>query len=154
MRFAPDSKLPLVLCCKPGSQSAGLPSAQQSQWPQLGTKIIETRCPGFRSLEPEPVLTTSPTASWPKATGVGLGRSPLITDKSECHTPAARIFTSTSSGPGSAKSASTICSGLVSVKGREMPILESNEMRVFTGNSPIFIVFALMSVVTLGQSCR
>jgi hypothetical protein len=41
---------------------------------------------------------------------------------------------------------------LVSVKGRGMPMLGSNEMRVFTGDSPIFIVFALMSVVTLGHS--
>ena len=50
-------------------------------------------------------------ASWPSAIGVGRGREPSITDRSEWHRPAAAILTSTSPRPGGARSSSMISSG-------------------------------------------
>ena len=82
----------------------GRPSAHGGQWPQLGTNTITTWSPRFRSVTPSPSASTMPDASWPSAIGIGRGRSPLITERSEWHRPAAAIFTSTSPGPGGASS--------------------------------------------------
>ena len=59
-----------------------------------------------------PTSSTMPAASWPNAIGSGRGRLPLITDRSEWHSPAALIRTSTSPGPGGSSSSVSIVSGL------------------------------------------
>ena len=51
-----------------------------------------------------PTSSTIPAASCPNAIGIGRGRFPLITDRSEWHKPAALIRTSTSPGPGGSSS--------------------------------------------------
>ncbi len=83
----PLSSVPAVLATAPGSHSAGRPSAHGAQWPQLGTKTITTWSPRSRSSTPAPVASTMPAASWPSTIGVGRGRSPLITERSEWHRP-------------------------------------------------------------------
>ncbi|KAG1165183.1 hypothetical protein G6F35_018930 [Rhizopus arrhizus] len=74
---------------------------------------MATWAPGFRSVTPGPVSTTSPEDSWPSTMGTPRGRSPLITDRSEWHSPAALIFTSTSPVPGGSSSISVMLNGRV-----------------------------------------
>ena len=54
-----------------------------------------------------------PDASWPSTMGITRGRSPLMTERSEWHSPAAAIFTSTSPGPGASSSIVSMLIGLV-----------------------------------------
>ncbi len=49
-----------------------------------------------KARDARPTASITPEASWPSATGMSRGRSPLITDRSEWHSPAAAIFTRTS----------------------------------------------------------
>jgi hypothetical protein len=49
---------------------------------------------------PAPTSRTCPAASWPRTIGVGRGRLPSTTDRSEWHSPAASTRTSSSPGPG------------------------------------------------------
>src|SRR5262245_12981875 len=136
-RFAPESSVPLVLAAAPGSQSAGRPSEQGSQWPQLGTNTMTTWSPFFRSSTPGPISSTMPAASWPSAIGVGRGRSPLITDRSEWQRPAAAIFTSTSPWPGPSRSISSIESGRDLAYGDVAPIAFRTAARIFIADSPV-----------------
>ena len=59
----------------------------------------------------DPAAATTPAASCPSAMGTGRGRSPLMTDRSEWHRPAAAIRTSTSPWRGGASSSSASASG-------------------------------------------
>src|SRR5450759_2544618 len=70
------------------------------QWPQLGANTSATWSPRRKSTTPGPSSSTMPDASWPNTMGITRGRSPLMTERSEWHRPAAAIFTSTSPGPG------------------------------------------------------
>ena len=79
---------------------------QGAQPPQLGTNTLTTWSPGFRSSTPGPTCTTSPEDSCPSASGITRGRSPLMTDRSEWHSPATLIRTSTSPVPGGSSSTS------------------------------------------------
>src|ERR1700722_7799263 len=79
--------------------------------PQLGTKTSTTGSPASRSVTPSPPASTIPAASWPSAVGVGRGREPSITDRSEWHRPGAFICTRTSPRPGGLRSSSAISSG-------------------------------------------
>ena len=106
--------MPAPFAAAPGSQSAGRPSAQGMQWPQLGMNTMTTWSPRARSVTPSPTSSTTPAASWPSAIGIGRGRSPLMTERSEWHRPAAPILTSTSSRPGGSSSTVSIESGFVS----------------------------------------
>ena len=81
------------------------------QWPQLGTNTSTTRSPGFKSCTPTPTSTTVPDASCPSAMGTGRDRTPVITDKSEWHKPAAVSLMSTSPKPGASRSISSIFKG-------------------------------------------
>src|SRR6218665_1920880 len=116
-RLSPPKRVPLPLASAAGSHNAGRPCMQGMQWPQLGTNISTTRSPARRSVTPAPVLTTLADASWPSASGKGRGRTPVITERSEWHRPAATIFTSTWPGPGSSSSSSSIRSRLVCANG-------------------------------------
>ena len=62
---------------------------------------------------PAPSASTRPLASWPSSIGTGRARLPSTTDRSEWHTPAASMRTSTSPGPGSSRSSSPTVSGRV-----------------------------------------
>ena len=106
--------MPAPFATAPGSQSAGRPSAQGRQCPQLGMNTMTTCSPRARSATPSPTSSTTPAASWPSAIGSGRGRSPLITDRSEWQRPAAPIRTSTSSRPGGSSASVSIDSGSVS----------------------------------------
>jgi hypothetical protein len=90
--------------------SHGSPDQQTVQWPQAGRKAITTRVPGF-SRAPGPAVSTRATASWPSAIGSGRGRSAFTTERSLWHRPAASMRTSTSPGPGGARSSVFIVSG-------------------------------------------
>ena len=98
----------------PGSHSAGRPSVQQPQRPQAGTKENTTCSPGTNSVTPGPTSTTTPVASWPSAIGIGRGRTPSITERSEWHSPAAVTRTRISPGPGAARVTVSSFSGRVS----------------------------------------
>src|SRR5690625_3592408 len=82
---------------------AGRAWMQGSQHPQLGTNTMTTWSPTARLLTPGPSSSTTPDASWPSTMGRPRGRSPLITERSEWHRPAAPILTSTSPGPGGSR---------------------------------------------------
>jgi hypothetical protein len=56
--------------------------------------------------------------------GVGRGRLPSITERSEWQRPAAAIFTNTSPRPGSASSTSSMVSGRVVAYGGSCPIFQ------------------------------
>ncbi|MCY1547264.1 hypothetical protein D9M68_833100 [compost metagenome] len=112
-RRSPPNRVPLVLAAAPGSHSAGRPSMQGLQQPQLGTNTMATWSPGFRSVTPGPASTTSPDDSCPSTIGTPRGRSPLMTDRSEWHSPAALIRTSTSPKPGGSSSISAMLNGRV-----------------------------------------
>ena len=104
--------MPAVFATAPGSHSAGRPSAHGRQWPQLGTKTSTTWSPFFEVVDARArAASTTPAASWPRAIGMGRGRSPLITDRSEWQRPAAPICTRISPGPGGFSSTSSILSG-------------------------------------------
>ncbi len=70
------------------------------------TRRRRGRTPGRRGRRartrsrPRRVSTTSPAASWPSAIGITRGRLPLMTDRSEWQSPAARTLISSSPGPG------------------------------------------------------
>jgi len=113
-RLAPDSRVPATPAWPAGSHSTGRPSAQGWQLPQPGTKSMTTWSPTSRSVTPSPSAWITPAASWPSTMGVSRGRSPLMMDRSEWHTPAAATLTSTSPGPGGARSTSQISSGRLS----------------------------------------
>ena len=85
--------------------------------PQLGTNAATTWSPRFRSVTPWPRASTMPAISWPSTIGIGRGRLPSMTERSEWHRPAARTRTSTSPGPGGASSNSSIASGSDSHRG-------------------------------------
>ena len=51
--------------------------------------------------------STTPAPSWPRTAGGFNGMVPLMTDRSEWHTPAAAILTRTSRAPGSGDASSS-----------------------------------------------
>jgi hypothetical protein len=77
----------------------------------MGTKEKTTWSPGRNSWTPGPTSRTIPAASWPRTIGMGRGREPSITERSEWHRPAAATSTSTSPGPGPSSSTSSTESG-------------------------------------------
>ena len=109
MRRAPDNRMPAPSAAALGSHRADRPMAQGWQWPQLGMNTTTTWSPASRSCTPAPVSTTTMEASRPS--GIGRGRSPSMTDKSEWHSPAAAMRIRTSPAPGGARSTSSIRSG-------------------------------------------
>ena len=62
--------------------------------------------------------STCPRASWPSSIGTGRTRLPSTTDRSEWHTPAASIRTSSSPGPGGSSSSSPTVRGRDRRQGR------------------------------------
>ena len=133
MRRWPPMSVPAVFDAAPAVHNAGRPSAHGTQCPQLGTKTSTTWSPFARSSTPSPSASTMPAASWPSSMGVGRGRSPLMTERSEWHSPAAAIFTSTSPRPGGLSSTSSIASGRVRSYGGSTPIAFSTAPWVFIG---------------------
>ncbi len=103
--------MPAPFAAAPGSHKAGRPSEHGRQWPQLGTNTMTTWSPFLRSSTPGPTSSTTPAASCPSAIGIGRGRLPSITDRSEWHNPAAAILTRISPGPGGSSSIVSIFSG-------------------------------------------
>jgi hypothetical protein len=99
-RRPPRSNSPAVLEAAAARQRAGLPDTHSGHEPQLGTKTSTTWSPMVTSLTPAPTASTTPAASCPRTMGTGRGLLPLTTDRSEWHTPAARIRISSSPGPG------------------------------------------------------
>ncbi len=71
---------------------------------------MTTRCPAARRA-PGPVTSTIPAASWPSSIGTGRARLPSTTDRSEWHSPAASIRTSTSPSPGGSSSSGPTVTG-------------------------------------------
>src|SRR5438093_548398 len=69
-----------------------------------------TRSPTASRVTSAPTFSTTPVPSWPRTT-LPAGNVPLITDRSEWHTPLAVIRTITSSGPGSRGVTSSTASG-------------------------------------------
>src|SRR5215469_13362892 len=67
--------------------------------------------------------------------GVGRGRLPSITERSEWHSPAAFICTSTSPCPGGSSSTSWIARGLDFSYGVVAPIFSSTAALIFIGPS-------------------
>src|SRR6476619_4384057 len=59
-----------------------------------------TRSPTASRLTSAPTFSTTPVPSWPRTT-LPAGSVPLMTERSEWHTPLAVMRTITSSGPGS-----------------------------------------------------
>src|SRR3990167_3959524 len=137
-RLPPPSKVPAALAAAAGSHSTGRPSAQGRQCPQLGTNSRMTWSPGSRSITPSPSASTTPAASWPSTMGVRRGRSPLMMERSEWHSPAAATRTSTSPGPGGASSTSVISSGRLVAYGAGAPIRVKTAARVFMPASSDF----------------
>ena len=111
MRSALPSSVPAPLAFWPGSQRPGCPSLQAMHSPQLGANTITTWSPAATSCTPGPHSTTTPAASCPSTMGVCRGRSPLMLERSEWHSPAAFTCTSSSRSPGFASSTSSIASG-------------------------------------------
>jgi len=89
-----SKSLPVVRPCS--SQRWGWPLSQEWQWPQLGTKLRMTRSPDLTMVTPSPTDSTMPEPSWPSTAGNAMVASPFWKCRSLRHTPAARIFTSTS----------------------------------------------------------
>jgi hypothetical protein len=63
--------------------------------------------------------------------GIGRGRTPSMTDKSEWHSPAAVTRTSISPSPGGASSSSRMCNGRDCAYGLGNPICVNTAARVF-----------------------
>ena len=72
-----------AVCLAPGSHKAGRPVAQGRQRPQLGMNTSTTWSPTAKSSTPSPTSSTMPAASWPSTIGIGRGRLPSITERSE-----------------------------------------------------------------------
>src|SRR5690348_14073931 len=152
MRRCPPRSVPAVLETAPEVQSAGRPSAHGAQCPQLGTKTSTTWSPFARSSTPSPSASTTPAASCPSNIGVGRGRSPLITERSEWHRPAAAIFTRTSPRAGARSSISSIASGRVLSYGGSTPIAFSTAPRIFMDLLPAIFARAGIFARTLSPS--
>ena len=88
----------------------GCPVPQARQAPQLAKVAITTWSPGFTDRTASPTASTMPAPSWPEHRRRGKGMVPLITDRSEWHTPAACMRTCTSVGPGPRTSSSSVTS--------------------------------------------
>ena len=69
-----------------------------------------TRSPTCTRLTSAPTFSTTPVPSWPR-TILPAGSVPLITERSEWHTPLAVTRTITSDGPGSSGVTSSTDSG-------------------------------------------
>src|SRR2546430_2222636 len=96
-RFARGTIITAPVC----SQRFDWPWTQYQQAPHAGTNVETTRSPVFTWLTSDPTQSTVPAPSWPRIVGGGSGNVPLVTDRSEWHTPLAPISTTTSPGPGS-----------------------------------------------------
>ena len=73
---------------------------------QPGMKVKITWSSALKPRTALPTSRTIPLASWPSTIGVWRGREPLMTDKSEWHSPAPFTSTNTSSSAGPASSSS------------------------------------------------
>ena len=62
---------------KRASHSAGAPSRQRAQRPQLRTRLTTTRSPEAGAATPGPASTTTPQASCPNTAGSAPPQSPL-----------------------------------------------------------------------------
>src|SRR6478735_5828770 len=109
----------------------GLPSRQRRQRPQLTLKVKQTWSPALTSCTPAPTSTISPAPSWPSTIGVGRGRSPLISDRSEWQRPAPPTLTSTSPSPGGSSSTSSTWMGFDLANGRGAPHTVSTPAFIF-----------------------
>src|SRR3990167_10766603 len=88
------------------------PVRQYSQTPQKGERIEMTWSPGFTAETIEPTCSTTPALSWPRMTGISVGKFPSQKWTSEWQTPMALRRTSTSRGPGLEMVTSSIDRGL------------------------------------------
>src|ERR1035441_3266955 len=89
-----------------------------------------------------------PAASWPSTIGVGRGRLPSITERSEWQRPAAPIFTSTSPWPGSSSSTSSIANGFDFAYGALTPIVLRTAALIFMMWRPAYGFAAAKQVQT------
>ena len=70
-----------------------------------------TRSPGLTLFTSGATPSTVPATSWPSTAGSGKAISPLITSRSECHTPQAATLISTSPARGLGSRTSSMLSG-------------------------------------------
>ncbi|OLE22898.1 MAG: hypothetical protein AUG49_17605 [Catenulispora sp. 13_1_20CM_3_70_7] len=77
------------------------PRRQAAHWPHGGFQHTMTWSPTETRVTPSPTATTSPAPSWPGTNGTGCGSTPVMADRSEWHTPVARMRIFTWPGPGS-----------------------------------------------------
>ena len=99
---------PSAFAALPRSHGRRPSVAQAAHSPQRGRKVSTTRSPSATSCTAAPTRSTMPAASCPSSIGVGRGRLPSTTERSEWQMPAASMRTSSSVGPGSASSSSSI----------------------------------------------
>ena len=107
----PSTSVPLPIARWSGTQAAGRPRAQSAQWPQDGAHESTTSSPTRTESTSSPTCSTMPAPSWPSTIGVGRCHSPLTWCRSVPQMPTAAMRTTTSFGPGSARSSSTTSSG-------------------------------------------
>ena len=121
MPVVPSTSVPLPIAWCNGEQAAGRPRAQSAQWPQEGAHESTTSSPTRRDSTASPTCSTTPAPSCPSTIGVGRWNSPLTWCRSVPQIPTAAMRTTTSFGPGSARSISTTSSG--SPTARKSPAL-------------------------------
>ncbi|GAB4004325.1 hypothetical protein GCM10029992_48890 [Glycomyces albus] len=107
---------------------AGLASAAP------GRNVITTRRPTATAV-PGPASSTIPAASWPSSIGVGRTRLPSTTDRSEWHSPAASIRTSSSPDPGGPSSSGPTVIGRDFANGAGAPQRSSTAPVICTATS-------------------
>src|SRR5699024_63476 len=90
-RRPPFSNAPASLAFVPASQGILPCDLHPGHSPQRGKKVATTWSPTLKREFGEPTRSTMPVASCPNNIGNGLGRSLLTTDRSEWHTPAAKM---------------------------------------------------------------
>src|SRR5574337_512733 len=89
------------------THSHGSPRRQNQHSRQGGDQLTTTWSPTATRLTSGPIVVTTPAASCPRITGNSGVTVPLICERSEWQTPAARTATCTFPGPGSGNSTSS-----------------------------------------------
>ena len=101
----------VTIICMVSSHRFERSCRQNQQAPQEGTNVAMTLSPLLTRVTSAPTQSTVPAASCPRIVGGGRGRVPLVAERSEWHTPLAPIVITTSCGPGTTGSSSSISSG-------------------------------------------
>jgi hypothetical protein len=115
---------------------------------------MTTWSPGTRSGTSSPTSSTTPADSWPSAIGIGRGRSPLMTDRSEWHSPAAAIRTSTSPRPGPSSSTVATRSGLLAAYGAAAPMRSNTAALIFMVPPPSVAIPAAVPIPAASRRNR